>query len=119
MKYTDDEIGVWKHCYPKLKSLLKINDTNINISTAQELLTSIQINAKQNSIEFNKKDPKSNTKNKSALNRKQKAAALTKKSYMSLENFYEIICFNFFKLRLLIFPLFNLYLAILSVINLI
>ena len=25
MKYTDDEIGVWKHCYPKLKSLLKIN----------------------------------------------------------------------------------------------
>jgi hypothetical protein len=25
VKYTDDEIGVWKHCYPKLKSLLKTN----------------------------------------------------------------------------------------------
>ena len=23
MKYTDNEIGVWNYCYPKLKSLLK------------------------------------------------------------------------------------------------
>jgi hypothetical protein len=25
VKYLDYEIGVWKHCYPKLKSLLKTN----------------------------------------------------------------------------------------------
>lgn len=39
IKYTEQEIGVWKHCYPKLKALLQTNacdETNEIIAMMEE-----------------------------------------------------------------------------------
>lgn len=39
VRYTQEEIGVWKHCYPKLKKLLKQNacdETNFTIEQMEK-----------------------------------------------------------------------------------